>query len=88
MRFHALSEIELDAQGCARIAVVSHGALLKTLLCAVAGMPLTCFGRIDVSNGSISVIECAKDTRRLITLNDISHFGDPYEEMSATRLMI
>lgn len=84
----ALDAIERDAQGCGRIAVVSHGALLKTLLCAVAGMPLTCFGRIDVSNCSISVVDSACGMRRLVTLNDLSHFGDPYGSMAATRLMI
>lgn len=84
----ALDAAEADAQGCARIAVVSHGALLKTLLCAIVGMPLTSFGRFDVSNGSISVVESAHGVRRLVTLNDLSHFGDPYGAMASTRLMI
>ena len=84
----ALDAIERDAQGCGRIAIVSHGALLKTLLCAVADMPLTCFGRIDVSNCSISVVDSTDGQRRLVTLNDLSHFGDPYGAMAATRLMI
>ncbi len=84
----ALDRVEKDAQGCARIAVVSHGALLKTLLSAIAGIPLASFGQFDVSNGSISVIESVTGKRRLITLNDMSHFGDPYAAMASTRLMI
>lgn len=84
----ALSEIEQNAAGCERIAVVSHGALLKTLLAAVAGIPLEHFARFDVSNGSISVIESRDGVRRLITLNAMAHFGDPYADMSKTKLLI
>ena len=84
----ALSGIEQDAAGCSRIAVVSHGALLKTLLAAIAGIPLENFARFDVSNGSISVIESRDGVRRLITLNAMAHFGDPYSEMSKTKLLI
>lgn len=84
----ALDEIERDAVGCTRIAVVSHGALLKTLLGAIAGIPLEHFADYDVSNGSISVIESKNGKRRLITLNSMVHFGDPYEQMAQTKLLI
>lgn len=84
----ALSRIEQNAAGCERIAVVSHGALLKTLMAAIAGIPLEHFARFDVSNGSISVIESKEGARRLITLNAMAHFGDPYTEMAHTKLMI
>ena len=84
----ALTAVEQDAAGCARIAIVSHGALLKTLLSAIAGIPLDCFARFDVSNGSISVIESTGGARRLITLNSMAHFPDPYTEMAKTRLLI
>lgn len=84
----ALSLIEEDAKGCERIAVVSHGALLKALLGAIAGIPLTNYACYDVSNGSISVVESKEGNRRLITLNAMAHFGDPYAEMSKTKLLI
>lgn len=84
----ALTQIEQDASGCARIAVVSHGALLKSLLGAVAGIPLACFPCFDVSNGSISVIESQDGHRGLITLNAMAHFGDPYTDMAQTKLLI
>ena len=84
----ALDNIEQDAKGCARIAVVSHGALLKSLLGGIAGIPLEHFARFDVSNGSISVVESKDGNRRLITLNAMAHFGDPYGEMSKTKLLI
>ncbi|MBQ3221987.1 MAG: histidine phosphatase family protein [Clostridia bacterium] len=84
----ALEFAEKDAEGCERIAVVSHGALLKTLLGAIAGIPLESFAGFDVSNGSISVIESRNGRRRLITLNSMAHFGDPYIEMAQTKLMI
>lgn len=83
-----LSFIEEDAKSCERIAVVSHGALLKALLGSVAGIPLANYACYDVSNGSISVIESKEGTRRLITLNAMAHFGDPYGEMSKTKLLI
>jgi len=41
-----------------------------------------------VSNGSISVIESKEGSRKLITLNAMAHFGDPYGEMSKTKLLI
>ena len=84
----ALSLIEREAEGCARIAVISHGALLKTLLGAIAGIPLERFACFDVSNGSISVAESGENGRRLITLNAMAHFGDPYAEMAKTKLLI
>lgn len=84
----ALEFVEQDAAGCERVAVVSHGALLKTLLSAVAGIPLESFSKFDISNGSISVIESKNGARRLITLNSMSHFGDPYAAMAQTKLMI
>lgn len=84
----ALGNVEQDAAGCARIAVVSHGALLKSLLAAIAGIPLEQFANFDVSNGSISVVESSPGSRRLITLNSMAHFGDPYVEMAKTRLLI
>lgn len=85
---HALDFIEQDAAGCQRIAIVSHGALLKSLLAAIAGIPLEHFAQFDVSNGSISVIESTNGVRRLVTLNSMAHFGDPYAEMSKTKLLI
>lgn len=85
---NALDQIERESAGCDRIAVVSHGALLKTLLGAIAGIPLEQFARFDVSNGSISVIESKDGARRLITLNSMAHFGDPYAQMSQTKLLI
>ena len=85
---HALETVEKDAEGCQRIAIVSHGALLKVLMSKIIELPITSFGLFDISNGSISVIESINGKRRLITLNDISHFADPYASMGATRLMI
>ena len=84
----ALSFVEEDAKHCERIAIVSHGALLKALLGAIAGIPLENYACYDVSNGSISVIESKEGNRRLITLNAMAHFGDPYGEMSKTKLLI
>ncbi|MBQ8616812.1 MAG: histidine phosphatase family protein [Clostridia bacterium] len=84
----ALSFVERDATGCERIAIVSHGALLKALLGALAGIPLENYTCYDVSNGSISVIESKDGARRLITLNAMAHFGDPYADMAKTKLLI
>lgn len=84
----ALHFCEQDAADCSRIALVSHGALIKTLVCVILGAPLSCFRRFDISNCSITVVESANGVRRLVTLNDMSPFGNCYADMSATRLMI
>ena len=84
----ALDFCERDAAGCSRIALVSHGALIKTLVCGIIGAPLNCFRHFDISNCSISVLESTGGMRRLVTLNDMSPFGDCYATLTATRLMI
>ena len=84
----ALDFIEKDAEGCQRIALVSHGATIKTLVCAVMNMPLDHFSRFDISNCSLSVIKSENGARRLITLNDLAHFGDAYAKADKTRLVI
>ena len=85
---HALHYAEKDAADCQRIALVSHGAAIKTLICAIMDMPLDRFSRFDISNCSISVIESINGTHRLLTLNDLSHFGDPYANADEARLLI
>ena len=85
----ALDFAEKDAAGCSRIALVSHGAWIKALICAVMDMPLHQFSRFDIGNCSLSVLESVNGSRRLLTLNDLSHFSDPYnEKMASTRLLI
>lgn len=84
----SLDKIERDAASCERIAIVSHGAWLKALLGGIANIPLECFAGFDVSNCSISVVESKAGNRKLITLNDMAHFGDFYEEMEKTKLLI
>ena len=86
--FAALEAAEKDAAGCRRIALVSHGVTIKTLICSIMDMPLDRFSRFDISNCSISVIESINGTHRLLTLNDLSHFGDPYAKADETRLLI
>ena len=80
--------VRAQADGLQRIAIVSHGALLKALFCGLLAIPLANFGRFDISNGSISVVEGGEGSYRVVTLNDLSHFGDPYGAMTSNRLMI
>ena len=44
--------------------------------------------RYDVNNGSISATKSKDGNRRLITLNAMANFGDPYGEMSKIKLLI
>lgn len=85
-----LAAIEAEASSAclSNVVIVSHGALLKTLICALLDMPLSSFGRFDVSNGSLTVVEYAQGAHRLLTLNDLAHMDNPFGEMASMRLMI
>lgn len=83
----ALSQAVKSAGELDRIAIVSHGALLKALFCAIMDAPLASFSRFDVSNCSLSIAETSPEGLRMVTLNDVSHFG-PYGSIPANRLMI
>lgn len=57
-----------------RIAIVSHGGLLRVLLVAVMGMDLNFYRKTWMTNTSITTVDVMEDGRRiLMSLNDKAH---------------
>lgn len=59
-----------------RLLVVAHGGTIRTLLCALTGIPLHCLWRLGQGNTGISVVEYWDATspyNRISLLNDTSH---------------
>ena len=64
-------------------AVVAHGAIFKALFCAYMHIDLADMSAFDVANGSASVVDFKNGQPKMITLNDLSHFADPYRDLSS-----
>jgi probable phosphoglycerate mutase len=60
------------------VAVVSHDAVLKVLLCSWLGLPLSGFRRFDLANASVTGIRLDEDGAFLFLLGDISWSDKPY----------
>lgn len=58
-----------------RVAVVTHGGVLKVIVADVMGLPLTERHRFVINNCSITIIEWGAERRRLRTLNEMGHMG-------------
>ena len=57
-----------------RVAIVSHGGLLRVLLVAIMGMDLNFYRKTWMTNTSITTVDVMADGRRLLmTLNDKAH---------------
>lgn len=57
-----------------KVAIVSHGGLLRVLLVAVMGMDLNFYRKTWMTNTSITTVDVMADGRRLLmTLNDKAH---------------
>ena len=64
------------------VLIVTHDAVIKTLLCYWTNTPLSSFWRFQIPNCSISIVEVIKSNNknipRLILMGDIAHLGDPF----------
>jgi len=60
------------------VAVVTHDAVIKVLLCAWLGLPLSGFRRFDLANASITGVRLNGDNASLFLLGDISWSNTPY----------
>lgn len=69
-------------------AVVAHGAIFKSLFCAYMHIDLADMGAFDVANGSVSVVDFKNGQPKMITLNDLSHFADPYRDLSRNQAVL
>ncbi|MGC9371947.1 MAG: histidine phosphatase family protein [Thermovirgaceae bacterium] len=72
----AIEDVSCCGDGC--VAVVSHDAVIKVLLCAWLGLPLSGFRRFDLANASITGVRLNGDGAFLFLLGDISWSDAPY----------
>lgn len=57
------------------IAVVSHGAAIRTILCGLLEIPLRNLWKLRQDNTAINVIECFGEKRVVSRMNDTHHLG-------------
>lgn len=81
-----------EESGNASVAFVTHGSIIKILLCMFLGVDNSCFWRIKQDNAAINVVAYRKETSKLFLVNDTSHVStiqrvveaaggpDPYQE--------
>lgn len=70
-----VNEILLENNG-KNIAIVSHGAILKTIILGLLGIDISHYKNITLSNVSLSIIECRDFNNVLVLFNDISHLKE------------
>jgi len=66
-----------------KVALVSHGGIVKVIVTEVLGMPLHARGRIVLENCSLSVVEWTPERRRLRSLNDTGHLEQAPRDVAA-----
>ncbi len=69
---------DLFSCGLDPVAVVSHDAVIKVLLCAWMGLPLSGFRRFDLANASVTGVRLNGVDASLFLLGDISWSDTPY----------
>jgi probable phosphoglycerate mutase len=52
------------------LGIVSHADLIKAGLAYLAGIPLDLFQRIEISTGSVSIVELSPDGVRILAINE------------------
>jgi len=63
--------------------VVSHGGVIKTLLCVALGLDVRNLFRIKQDNTAINQIELDGRVRRVLLLNDTCHLSQGGEDLVA-----
>ncbi len=63
----------LDSHKEGKVALVSHGNLIRYILLKCLNLPDELFGKIDIGNTSISVLRWENDNFHLHCLNDCAH---------------
>lgn len=69
---HGLEEI-LSRHPEETVAIVSHGAVNKVLLCAVLGLDNSHFWKVKQDNGAINIFEYTKYSSKVFLFNDTCH---------------
>jgi len=57
-----------------RVAIVTHDIVVRIVVAYVLGVTYSIYRRLKVDNASLSVIWVTASSKRLVTLNDTSHF--------------
>jgi broad specificity phosphatase PhoE len=70
--FQRMREAQPGADGL----LVSHGGVVKALLCHVLGLDMRALFRIKQDNTAVNQIELDRDVRRVIRVNDTCHLSD------------
>lgn len=69
---------EIRNAGGKQVLIAAHDAVIKVLLCAWMEMPLSCFWRFQVGNGSLTLVEDSVTGPRMSLMGDTCHLGDPF----------
>ncbi len=64
------------AQPGADLIVVSHGGVIKALLCHVLGLDMRALFRIKQDNTAMNHVEVDADVRRVLLMNDTCHLSE------------
>lgn len=62
-----------------RVAIFSHDAVIKVILCLVLGCPLSSFWRFRIANGSITLIEDGEKGLGVSVMGDACHLGSAWD---------
>ncbi|MDT8285102.1 MAG: histidine phosphatase family protein [Thermovirgaceae bacterium] len=62
-----------------RVAVFSHDAVIKVILCGVVGCNLSSFWRFRIANGSITLIENGEKRLSISVMGDACHLGSAWD---------
>ena len=73
--WEAILEIEKAHSGSPGVVVVSHNFTIRTIVCAILGVPLINFHRMSLGLGSLSTFDSDENGRRLVTYNCNSHLS-------------
>ncbi|GAB6280372.1 MAG: histidine phosphatase family protein [Thermovirga sp.] len=64
-----------------RVAIFSHDAVIKVLLCGVVDCNLSSFWRFRIANGSITLLEAGERGLSLHVMGDAHHTGNPWQRV-------
>jgi broad specificity phosphatase PhoE len=66
-----------------RVGLVSHGGVIKCIVAAALGVPLSCRSHFVMDNCSLTIVEWSDGHRRLRTLNETAHLEAAPSEVKA-----
>ena len=56
--------------------LVTHGAVLKVLICHFLDVPLSCYWRLRIPNCGVSCVEFTDEMPRVALLSDVGHLRE------------